>query len=950
MKRLIIIALAALSLASCGQKPAEPKVMARYVPERSDDFVFENNLICGRIYGKALEGNPTSPGIDIWVKTPGALVADQRYKDELEGGRSYHIDWGNGKDCYKVAVSLGGGASAPLVENRMQYPATNYREWEILEQTPEKVVFVLSYPEWQIDSILVSLDKKITVTADSYFCKVEDSYSFSGAESLQVAAGIFLHPEQQTVVEQFVGTDRYAIWEHASDQSVEPEDGMLGVAVFAPGAEFTGCSHGDDHGICVKTVKSGEVFTYYFGSCWSKGDIKTAGDWFEIVKDLALSPEQRADELIGRLTLEQKASLMVNDSQAIPELGIRKYNWWNEALHGAARAGLATSFPQAIAMASSWDPELLREVFDIASTEQRIKFIESRRDNDYALQYHGLTVWTPNINIFRDPRWGRGQETYGEDPYLTYVMGRAVVEGLQGEPDEKGYDKLHACLKHYAVHSGPESTRHSFDAEGISWRDLMETYLYAFENIVKTTDVHEVMCAYNAFDGKPCCGSDKLLTQLLRGKWGYKGLVVSDCGAVDDFYSEHGHQTFPGDPVSATANAVRTGTDLECGDSYYHLVEGVKQGRISEEEINVSLRRLLTARFRLGEMDDDSLVSWNSIPVGKLACPEHHAKAVEMCRESIVLLQNDGILPLAEGTEVMVAGPNAADASYPLGNYEGTPAHVTTALEGISARYKVCEDADIVFYVGGINPRLEGEEMDVKVEGFLGGDRTSLELPRDQREEIAALAAAGKKVIFVCMSGSAMGLVPESEVCSAIVEAWYGGEAAGEGLADVLCGAYNPAGRLPVTFYRSVDDLPDFSDYDMEGRTYRYFKGEPLWAFGHGLSYTTFKYKKARYNAKKGEIVIKVRNKGKRDGDEVVQVYVGKEEDAEGPVYALRGFKRVNIPAGKTVKVTIPLDDMAFTTFDPESGEMTATPGHFTVNYGGSSARSALKTLKVTRK
>lgn len=668
-------------------------------------------------------------------------------------------------------------------------------------------------------------------------------------------------------------------------------------------------------------------------------------------QDPSLSPEQRADDLIGRLTIEQKASLMVNNSSAVPELGIRKYNWWNEALHGAARAGLATSFPQAIAMAASWDPELLKEVFDIASTEQRIKFIESRRDNQFATQYHGLTVWTPNINIFRDPRWGRGQETYGEDPYLTYVMGRAVVEGLQGEPDADGYDKLHACLKHYAVHSGPESTRHTFDADDVSWRDLMETYLYAFENIVKTTDVQEVMCAYNRFDGKPCCGSDQLLTQLLRGKWGYKGLVVSDCGAIDDFFVKGRHETFLDDPLSATANAVRSGTDLECGDSYYHLVEGVKQGKISEEEIDVSLRRLFIARFRLGEMDDDAIVSWNKIPVEKLACAEHHAKAVQMCRESIVLLQNSGILPLAEGTDVMVLGPNATDDTYPLGNYEGTPAHVVSPLEGISARFNVCEDAETVIYVGGINPRLEGEQMDdVDVEGFFGGDRTSLELPRAQREEIAGLVAAGKKVVFVCMSGSAMGLVPESEVCSAIVQAWYGGEAAGEGLADVLCGAYNPAGRLPVTFYKSVEDLPDFSNYDMAGRTYRYFKGEPQWAFGHGLSYTTFKYKKAKYNSAKRELMVKVKNTGKRDGDEVVQIYVGKEEDVEGPVYALRGFKRVCIPAGKTVKVTIPMQEMAFATFNPESGEMEATPGHFKVFYGGSSAKNALKTIKVNRK
>jgi len=666
----------------------------------------------------------------------------------------------------------------------------------------------------------------------------------------------------------------------------------------------------------------------------------------------ALTPDQRADDLLGRLSLEQKASLMMNESASVPEFGIRAYDWWNEALHGAARAGLATSFPQSIGMAASWDTELLREVFTIASTEQRIKFVQCRRDTDNSSRYHGLTVWTPNINIFRDPRWGRGQETYGEDPYLTYAMGRSVVEGLQQKPDEKGYDKLHACLKHYAVHSGPESTRHEFNAENISWRDLSETYLYAFENIVKTTDVQEVMCAYNRFEGKPCCGSDQLLTRLLREKWGYRGLVVSDCGAIDDFYAEWGHQTFPGDPASSSANAVRSGTDLECGSAYRWLVKAVEDGKISEADIDVSLRRLLVARFRLGEMDDLSLVSWNNVTDDLLDCDAHKKVAREMARETMVLLQNDGILPLQEGSKVIVTGPNADRAATMLGNYEGTPAHIITALEGLKERYRVCDDAEIVIYVGGINSNLEGEEMGYgrEIEGFYKGDRTSIELPRTQREEIKAFVDAGKKVILVNMSGSAMGLLPESGICSAILQAWYGGEEGGAAIADVLTGDYNPAGRLPVTFYRCTEDIPDFNCYDMAGRTYRYFKGDPLWAFGHGLSYTSFKYGRARFSRHRGELVVRVKNTGNLDGDEVVQVYLRRDDDVDGPKYALRGFKRVNIAAGKRVKVRIPMGEREFAAYDVQKGEMTAAPGKFTLYYGGSGAEESLKKLKVTRK
>ena len=669
-------------------------------------------------------------------------------------------------------------------------------------------------------------------------------------------------------------------------------------------------------------------------------------------QDASLPAEQRAEDLLGRLTLEQKASLMMNVSPAIPELGIREYDWWNEALHGAARAGLATVFPQAIGMASSWDEELLQEVFDIASTEQRIKFIQYRRDPQGNPRYHGLTVWTPNINIFRDPRWGRGQETYGEDPFLTSRMGLAVVRGLQG-PDSTKYDKLHACLKHYAVHSGPEGTRHQFDARDISWRDLAETYLYAFGDIISKTDVQEVMCAYNRFEGDPCCGSDQLLIHFLREKWGYKGLVVSDCGAIDDFWREGRHGTYLDQPETAVARAVRTGTDLECGSSYRHLLDAVKQGKLSEADIDVSLRRLLTARFRLGEMDPDDSVEWNRVDEALLASDAHRAKALQMARESLVLLQNrDRILPLGKDIKVAVLGPNAADSVAMWGNYNGFPARTVTALEGITAKLGAGQvtdaaHADVVIYVGGISPLMEGEQMRNSPEGFDRGDRTTIELPRAQRAEIDSLARAGKRIVLVNFSGSAMGLLPETERCAAILQAWYPGEAGGTAIADVLFGDCNPSGRLPVTFYRSDDDLPAFDDYNMTGRTYRYFQGEPLFAFGHGLSYSVFKYGRAR--VRNHELIIKVRNRSRVEGDEVIQVYMAKREDAGGPQKALRAFRRVHVPARGSATVRIPLDATFYATYDEASGELRATPGRFTVWYGHSSAPQDLRKLKIRK-
>lgn len=833
-------------------------------------------------------------------------------------------------------------------------------------------------------------------------------------------------------------------------------------------------------------------------------------------QDTSLSAEQRAEDLLSRLTLEEKVALMQNASPAIPRLGIKEYEWWNEALHGVGRAGLATVFPQAIGMGAAFNDSLLYDVFNAVSDEARVK---SRMFGEGGVlkRYQGLTFWTPNVNIFRDPRWGRGQETYGEDPYLTSQLGMAVVRGLQG-PEGSKYDKLHACAKHFAVHSGPEWNRHSFDAENIDPRDLWETYLPAFKDLVQKADVKEVMCAYNRFEGEPCCGSNRLLMQILRDEWGYKGIVVSDCGAISDFYKPGTHGTHP-DKEHASAGAVRTGTDLECGREYASLADAVKAGLIDEKQIDISLKRLLTARFQLGEMDEQP--AWSEIPASVLNSKEHQQLALRMARESLVLLQNkNNILPLNANLKVAVMGPNANDSVMQWGNYNGIPVHTVTLLEAVrtrlpeaqvmyepgcdrtsgetlqslftecsingkpgfsamywnnrdmegkavatdqistpfhfattgattfapgveitnfSARYesvfrpsqsgdvtfrfqldgevalnidgkqvaqkvyvknptnlytlqakagkeyrieilfkqrneratldfdlgKEVEinldqvvqkvvDADVILFAGGISPNLEGEEMPVEVPGFKGGDRTDIELPAVQRNLLKALKKAGKKVIFINYSGSAIGLVPETSTCEAILQAWYPGQAGGTAIAEVLWGDYNPAGRLPVTFYKDVNQLPDFEDYSMKGRTYRYMVQQPLFPFGYGLSYTTFAYGEARLSKNtigKGETItltVPVSNTGQRDGDEVVQVYLKRSADKEGPCYTLRAFKRVHIPAGKTESVTISLTPESFDWFDTATNTVRPLEGAYELLYGGSSDQSQLKMIPVS--
>ena len=693
-------------------------------------------------------------------------------------------------------------------------------------------------------------------------------------------------------------------------------------------------------------------------------------------KNTNLSPEKRAEALLKELTLEEKVSLMMDTSQPVERLGIKKYNWWNEALHGIARNGLATVFPMPIGLAATFDAEAVHDMFVTVSDEARAKNTKAAAEGSYE-RYEGLTVWTPNINIFRDPRWGRGIETYGEDPYLTATLGVEVVKGLQCLGEDEKYDKMHACAKHFAVHSGPEWNRHTFNAENIKPRDLYETYLPAFEALVKDAQVKEVMCAYNRFEGDPCCNSDQLLIKILREEWDYQGIVVSDCWAISDFYrEENSHKTHP-DSASASAAAVLSGTDLECGNSYLSLVDGVKRGLIKESDIDVSVKRLLKARYELGEMDDPKEVSWTKIPFSVVASKEHHEQALEMARKTMTLLQNkNNILPLKRGGKTFaLVGPNANDSIMQWGNYNGFPSHTITMLEGIQKAIAEddklihvpgcswvkgesnipqtlahVKDADVIIFAGGISPQLEGEEMGVDLPGFRGGDRTDIELPAIQRQLLKALKAAGKKIVLVNYSGSPIGLEPETQSCDAILQAWYPGQAGGQAVAEVLFGDYNPAGRLPVTFYKNVDQLPDFEDYNMTGRTYRYFQGEPLFPFGHGLSYTTFTYGDVQLpaSAKDDEtikICVPVTNIGKMDGDETVQVYIKKQSDTEGPIKALRAFKRVHIPAGQTIQVELELTPKQLEWWDAETNTMRTQAGNFDVMVGGNSEDLQTKTI-----
>lgn len=681
-----------------------------------------------------------------------------------------------------------------------------------------------------------------------------------------------------------------------------------------------------------------------------------------------LSVEERVNDLVGRMTVDEKISQMMNGAPAIDRLGVPEYNWWNECLHGVGRAGVATVFPQAIGLAATWDEDLIFRVSTAISDEARAKHHEFVRNGSRKI-YQGLTFWTPNINLFRDPRWGRGQETYGEDPFLTGRIAVQFIKGLQG--DDPKYFKTVATVKHYAVHSGPEPERHSFDAI-TDERDLRETYLPQFEMAIKEGKAYSVMCAYNRYRGEACCGSETLLKNILRDEWGFDGYIVSDCGAIDDIYRFH---KLVETAAEAAAEGVRAGTDLECGNVYRKLRESLDKGLISEKEIDVSVKRLFTARFKLGMFDPPEMVKYTGIPYTVNDSEANKALALETARKSIVLLKNDGnILPLKKdiGT-IAVIGPNSDESFVLLGNYNGTPSDPITPLRGIreelngqaevlyaqgcnwasgmpgqkksdeelkAEALEAAMKADAVIMCMGITPRLEGEEMQVDVEGFRGGDRTDIDLPAVQHDLIKSIHALGKPVILVLLNGSAVAINWEDENIPAIIETWYGGQAAGEALADVIFGDYNPAGRLPVTFYRSTADLPDFMDYRMENRTYRYFKGKPLYPFGFGLSYTNFKYGKLKMakTVNQGDelkVTVNVTNTGKREGEEVVQLYLSNlSATVPVPVRSLKGFDRIHLGPGETRSVTFTVTPDAFSVID-EKNKRVILPGVFEVAVGG---------------
>jgi beta-glucosidase len=683
--------------------------------------------------------------------------------------------------------------------------------------------------------------------------------------------------------------------------------------------------------------------------------------------DSELAIEVRVSDLISRLTLEEKAAQMLHEAPAVPRLGLPAYNWWNEGLHGVARAGIATVFPQAIGLAAMWDQELLLRVARVIADEARAKHHEFLRQGDRGM-YKGLTFWSPNINLFRDPRWGRGHETYGEDPYLTGRLGVAFCQGLQGE--DPRYLKLVATPKHFAVHSGPEGLRHSFNAVA-SPKDLRETYLPAFFECVTEGKAHSVMPAYNRTNGEPCCGSKTLLGDILRDEWGFQGYVVSDCWAVRDF---HEHHKVTKTPEESAALAVKMGCDLNCGCTYEHIPAAVQQGLLSEADLDVCLGRLFRARMLLGMFDPPERVPFASIPYEKNASPEHRAVALEAARESIVLLKNDGVLPLSKNLgSIAVIGPNANDDQVLVANYYGIPTEPVTPLEGIrravsastrvtytdgckllgdktdglnragnlSEALSVAQRAEAVVLVLGLSAEIEGEQGDAS-NSEAAGDRVDISLTGLQQRMLEEVTALGKPTVLVLMAGSAMDLSWAAEHVGAIVDVWYPGETGGTALAEVLFGDYSPAGRLPITFPRSMADVPDFTDYSMKGRTYRYLENEPLYPFGYGLSYSRFQYANAELDKSTlamGEsttLRVTVKNVGTREADEVVQFYVKDlEASVAVPHHSLKGFARVRLRPAESQNVSFDVTPKALSLID-ERGVRVLEAGRFRLSVGGS--------------
>ena len=705
------------------------------------------------------------------------------------------------------------------------------------------------------------------------------------------------------------------------------------------------------------------------------GQEGTTGNSRPRFRDTSLPLEERVNDLVSQLTLKEKISQMQHAAPAVARLGIPAYNWWNECLHGVGRNGYATVFPQAIGLAATWNDNLVFREADIISTEARAKYAEAISKNEHGI-YQGLTFWSPNINIFRDPRWGRGQETYGEDPHLTAAIGSAFVKGLQG--NDPNHYKIIATAKHFAVHSGPEPDRHRFDA-WTSLTDLYETYLPAFETLITEAKAYSVMGAYNRLYGTPACASDLLMSEILRGKWNFDGYVVSDCWAITDFHKFHG---FVGDAAQASALAVKAGTDLACGEEYQYLNQAIEKGYLTEADINRSVKRLFTARFKLGMFDPDSMVKWASITPDMNNTPAHSNFAREVGRQSLVLLQNrQEVLPIQRSVKsIAVIGPYADDISVLLGNYNGTPSAPVTLLKGIQERAgkrikvsytmgttppeKLSRDtalranqpalaaeaiaraksADLILFVGGISPNLEGEEMRVQVPGFNGGDRTSLDMPQAQTDLLKQLHALGKPIVLLLTNGSALSIPWAAENIPAIVECWYPGQEGGRAVADILFGDHSPAGRLPVTFYSSVTDLPPFEDYSMEGRTYKYFRGKPLYAFGHGLSYTRFDY--SAPSLKKAQVLatdtifltVPVKNAGAYASDEVVQVYMKQPASVgHNAIQTLVAFRRESFAKGESRNLQFAIPAASFRHFDAVNGEYKVAPGAYTLRIGTAS-------------
>ena len=706
-----------------------------------------------------------------------------------------------------------------------------------------------------------------------------------------------------------------------------------------------------------------------------------------IYSDLTKTFDERVDDLVNAMTLEEKVSQMSYISPAIERLGIPSNKWGNEALHGVARSGIATVFPQAIGMGASFDQEMVFQVASVISDEARAKYHEAMiKQHEYYFEGKDLTFWSPNINIFRDPRWGRGQETYGEDPHLTGRLGVAFIKGMQG--DDPKYLKTAACAKHYAVHSGPEMLRHHFNAK-VSLKDLRETYLPAFRDAVKEGKVEAVMGAYNRVNGEPACASKMLLEDILRKEWKFEGFVVSDFSAITDIYEYH---KFVETAEAAASIAVKRGCDLNLGKTPESLKKAVEKGLITEEEINTAVRRLLKTRFKLGMFDPDEEVKYASIPFEKNDCEEHRRLALEMAHKTIVLLKNeDNLLPLDKDKikTIAVIGPNADNIDVLLGNYNGTPSRYVTALEGIrnavdegvkvyyaegcdltttrdsfwgtpathgfSEAISYAERSDVVIMCLGISPRIEGEEGDIllTLNADYKGDRPDLNLPGMQEQLLKEIHKTGKPIILALFNGSPITINWAQENIPAIVECWYPGEEGGTALADVIFGKYNPAGRLPITFVKSVDQLPPFTDYSMKGRTYRYMQEEPLYPFGYGLSYSNFEYSGLKLDPqvvdieelKELKVGVNIKNISNIAGEEVVQLYIKDiESSVKVPKYELRGFKRIYLEPqeSKSIEFTITPRQLALIN---EEGRCVLEPGEFKIYVGGQQPDERSKSL-----